>query len=348
MPEPVDVEQALKLAQRHVRHKEFPEAVSQFQQVLAQDETHLGALEGLATAEFLAGHLEEAAAHFTRMSQLDFRNGKALINLGAVYNRMGEYRQAAEALRRGLQREKKSAQGYYNLGIAQRHLGQKSMAINAYREALRLDPQMAEAHQNLANLHLDMGSVKQAVEHYRKALEINPDFDRARRGLAAAEEAQGEAKRSASPFGRLVDTERTGARGATTIVRPLSESERFQDRKHLHELSVKTRAMAKAFLNFCRDELEPSLLGLSRAIAQGTGKNRMGIAKAFETFDTAFQKGVNVRRALKRAVLEVRAHEELINTPELPGLGPGTAVPAPAADVNQRIEPVAGQTQEKS
>ena len=321
MPESVDVEQLLKLAQRHVRHKEFAEAVSQFQQVLAQDDRHLGALEGLATAEFLAGNLEAAAAHFKRMSQLDFRNGRALINLGAVYNRMGQHRQAADALRRGLQREKKSAQGYYNLGIAQRKLGQKTLAINAYREAIRLDPQLAEAHQNLANVYVEMGSAKQAIEHYRRALEINPDFDRARRGLAAAEQAQEESKRTSSPFGRLVDTERTGARGGATVVRELSDSERFQDRKHLHELSVKTRATAKAFLNFCRDELEPCLLALSRAIAQGTEKNRMGIAKAFDAFDTAFQKGVNVRRAMKRAVLEVRAHEELINTPELSDLG---------------------------
>jgi tetratricopeptide (TPR) repeat protein len=322
MPESLDVEQALKLAQRHVRHKEFAEAVAQFQQVLAQDAKHLGALEGLAAAEFLAGNLQAAASHFTRLSQLDFRNGKSLINLGAVYNRMGEHRKAADALRRGLQREKKSAQGYYNLAIAQRQLGQKTLAINAYREAVRLDPQMAEAHQNLANLYLEMGSVKQAIEHYRLALEIDPEFDRARRGLAAAEQAQEETKRSASPFGRLVDTERTGAKGATTIVRQLSESERFQDRKQLHELSVKTRATAKAFLNFCRDELEPSLLALSRAIAQGTEKNRMAIAKAFDAFDTACQKGVNVRRSMKRAVLEVRSHEELMNTPDLSSLEP--------------------------
>jgi tetratricopeptide (TPR) repeat protein len=321
MAEPFDVEQALKVAQRHVRHQDYAAGVAQFQQVLAQDTSNIPALEGLAAAEFLAGNLAEAAKHFTHITRLDFRNGKALINLGAVYNRMGEYRQAADVLRRAIQREKKSAEGYYNLGIAQRQLGQKTLAINAYREAVRLDPRMAEAHSNLANLYLEMNSTKQAVEHFRKALEISPDFDRARRGLAAAEQAQAVAKQSISPFGRLVDTARTGARGATRVVRVLSDTERIQDRRQLHELSVKTRAMTKAFLNFCRDELEPSLLALSRAVAQGVEKNRPGIARAFEALEAACERADVLRRAMKRAVLEVRAHEELVNTPELTELG---------------------------
>ncbi|HUG92063.1 MAG TPA: tetratricopeptide repeat protein [Planctomycetaceae bacterium] len=317
MADPFDIEQALKLAQRHVRHQEYAEAIAQFQQILAQDETNLAALDGLAATEFLAGNLDEAARHFTRITQLDFRSGKALINLGAVYNRMGDYRRAADVLRRGLQREKKSAQGYYNLGIAQRHLGQNTLAVNAYREAIRIDPQMAEAHQNLANLYHEMGSHKQSIEHYRKALKINPEFERAQRGLTAAEQAQDATKRSASPFGRLVDTGRTGAKGAVTLVRELSDPERIQERKQLHELSVKLRATAKSFLNFCRDEMETSLLALSRAMAQGLEKNRIGIARAFDAFDTACQRAVAVRRAMKRSVLEVRAHEELINTPDM-------------------------------
>ena len=325
MAEPFDVEQALKAAQRHVRHRKFAEAVAQFQQVLAHDDHNMAALEGLAAAEFLAGHLEQAAAHFTRITQLDFRNGAALINLGAVYNRMGEYQQAADALRRGLQREKKSAQGYYNLGIAQRHLGQKTLAINAYREAIRLDPQMAEAHQNLGNLYAEMGSTKQAIDSYQRALEIKPDFDRARRGLAAAEQAYEESRRTASPFGRLVDTERTGAKGISALARTLSDAERLQDRRQLHELAVKVRATGKAFLNFCRDDLEPCLLALSRAVAQGTD-NKLGIARAFDAFETACRRGIDLRRALKRSVLEVRGHEELMNTPELTETAGGGSV----------------------
>ncbi|MBW3542552.1 MAG: tetratricopeptide repeat protein [Planctomycetes bacterium] len=306
----------LEQARRHVRHKEFADAIALFEQLLAEEPTCVAALEGLAAAQFLNGDLDGAVEAYTRITRLDVRNGKALINLGAVYNRQGEYAKAADAVRRGIQREKKSAQGYYNLGIAQKHLGQKSMAVNAYREAIRLDPQMVEAYLNLANLYLEMGSTSQAVDHYKKALEVNPEFERARHGLLAAESADGAARKAFSPFGRLVDTERTGAKGSAVCVRNLSQTERFEDRQGLHAKAVKATAATKAFLNHCRDELLPSLLALSRAVAQST-ETPAAIVKYYDMFDAAVARNAVLRRELKWAVLEIRAHEELMNTPDL-------------------------------
>jgi tetratricopeptide (TPR) repeat protein len=322
MSQSAHVDDLLKSARRSMKEGELDFALEQFREALALDELRADGHEGLATASFMKKDYPEAVKHFTRVTQLDPIHGKAWINLGAVYNRMHEHQKAVDALRKGVQKERKSHDGYYNLGIAYKGLNQLAMAVSAYREALRLNPQMAEAHANLANVYVDQGNLQQAITHYKQALEIRPDFERARRGLEHAQEASTAAKQAISPFGRLVDTEAAARGKATAFQRKLNDEERAHDRHAISLLCPDLDLAASNLNQHLKTDLERGLLVLSRAVAQGL-EGRSALLDAADEFRITFQRCQELRRSLKRKTLELRAHEEVVCTPEI-----GSEVPA--------------------
>ena len=313
----VDVDSLAKQARRCFRQGKFDEARSPFfSQAVEADEENAELHLGLATVCFLAKRYDEAITHFQRVSQLEPTNGKALINLGAVYNRVGEYKKAVDVLRKGMQKLRDSAEGFYNLGFAQRNLDQNSMAVQAYRQAIRIDPEMAEAHFNLANVLCDMKNLQQAIKHYKLALEINPKFERAQRKLDAAENAKNEAKQSISPFGRLVDEKALRAKAKPGAGRELSEMEQSEDQRKVHLISGEISVAAAEFLEHLQEELFPSLNALNRAVAQGD-ETPAAVSRAFDNYEAALKRMVELRKGYKRKVLELRAHEELITAPRI-------------------------------
>ncbi|MGE3315226.1 MAG: tetratricopeptide repeat protein, partial [Planctomycetaceae bacterium] len=214
-----------------------------------------------------------------------------------------------------ISREKLSGEAYYNLGLAYRGLEQQAMAISAYREAVRVSPLMAAAHQNLAHVYVDIGNHQQAIVHYQKALEINPEFDRAKRGLEQARQASDQLKHAVSPFGRLVDKDAAGAKTAPRVDRQLNDLERHQDRTRVYELATQIDEAANILLKQTREDLETSLTLLNRAVAQGPEGPR-SLSKCHHDFIAAFKRNVDLRKSLKRTVLELRAHEEKMNAPD--------------------------------
>jgi tetratricopeptide (TPR) repeat protein len=310
-----DIETLAKQARQHLRRGECTQAIESFKKALLIDERRIDLHEGLATASFMAGDYDGAIEHFKRITLIDPRSaGKALVNLGAVYNRLGDHNQAASCLRRGIAKHRSSV-GFYNLGIAHRGLNQLAMAVSAYREAIRLEPQMAEAHLNLANVFVEMGNFQQAIIHYQSALDINPDSKRAQLGLEEAEKSINQAKHAISPFGRLVDEDRVRSKATPQIVRELSEFERVDDRQAVYELTGAIRAATVDLLRQVRSRVEPALTMLHRMVAQGSTAP-LAVNKALTDYRAAVVQCAEVRRLLKRKILELRAHEEKINAPD--------------------------------
>lgn len=302
----------LNEARRHVRHGRFVEAIEILQRLLAENDADVSLHDAIGSAYFLAGNNELAAQHFERIIRLTNNPGKALVNLGAVYNRVGEFQKAVDSIRKGIQFEKKSVEGYYNLGVAHRRLGQHAMAVNAYKEALRLDPEFAEAHQNLGNVFLDQGLPEQAAAHFRKAIALKPTLERACRGLADAERACQLAKQAISPFGRLVDTS-VGQHADESGLRPLSAEEREMDRRRLHELSKDVETAAGELVAVLTGPLDETLTTLEKRLAMG--KIDGVLQEAGDEFAQAIAAVEEARRALRRKVLELVAHEEIQHSP---------------------------------
>jgi tetratricopeptide (TPR) repeat protein len=311
-----DIESLANQARQHLRNGECPQAIELFKKALDIDERRIDLHEGLATACFMCNDYDDAIKHFKRITEIDPRiAGKALINLGAVYNRLGDHNQAASFLRRGIAKHR-SAEGFYNLGIAHRGLGQLAMAVSAYREAIRLSPEMSEAHLNLANVFVDMNNYQQAMIHYQAALELNPGSKRAQLGLEQAQQAGNLAKKSISPFGRLVDEKTVRGKASLKMVRALTEMERVADRQAVHRITGDMRSAVGELLELLRNSVEPALTTLNRTVTQG-GAAPGAVTKAYSDYRAAIEECAELRRLVRRKVLELRAHEETINTPDL-------------------------------
>ncbi len=312
-----ELESLCEEGRRHVRHQDADAAIATFSKALALDERSIMVHEGLAAAFFLKKDYPSAAEHFKKVTLLDPRQSKALVNLGAVYNRMGDFNKAVTILRKAVGKDKNSGEGHYNLGLAYRGLNQQAMAVSAYKEAVRVSPGMAAAHQNLANVYVDMGNFQHAIIHYKKALEINPDFERAQRGLESAQSMSTQAKKSVSPFGRLVDPNAIGAKSAPRVERRMNDLERAQDRMTVYNVLSEVDDSANLLLKQLKEIFDPALLTMARTLSERMD-GPSTISRDFRAYLTGFKQVYESRRALKRAVAGLRAHEEMMNTPDVP------------------------------
>jgi tetratricopeptide (TPR) repeat protein len=311
-----EVEALCQRGREALKQRDHAEANEAFESALAADPDCIDAYEGLAALSFLDGDCAEAIKHYTKLTMLKPSEGRYHTNIGAIYNRMGEHQKACEALRKAIQRDKKCAESYYNLGIAQRKLKQNAMAVSAYKEAIRLNPSMAEAYQNLGNTYVEMGNLQMAIVNFKKALELKPNFEKARHGLVSAEAQFQQNKKSLNPFGRLVDSNSQSAKAAPAAGRELSEQERREERAAVKQLAEEIEHFGKGCLEYLKQKLHPALLEVERVTAQKSDA-AFTLSEVSENFREAVNQWAALRRSLKRKVLELRAHEEFINTPEI-------------------------------
>jgi tetratricopeptide (TPR) repeat protein len=316
MIEQTDINALVDEAKSCLRAGKSAKAIEMLQQVIDRDADCLNAHEAIAAAHYRCSEFEKAIEHFQIILRLDPRQQRADINIGAIYNRLGQFNDSVNALRRGIQKDRKCSDGFYNLGLAYRGLNQLSMAVSAYREAIRLQPDMAEAHLNLANVFVEMGNYQQAILHYKKALDFRPGFVRAERGLIQAEKARERAKKAISPFGRLVSEEQLAAAAiATASTRKMSDQERLDDRHAVRQLSVDITADSAQLLNCLRKELEPSLMALARAVAQGDDSPTL-LGNCLPAFQSALLNYRDLRTTLKRKLDQLRSHEKFVASEE--------------------------------
>ncbi len=306
----------LQRARALTRERNYSDAILAFQELLEADPDSVEGCEGLAMACFISGKFAAALDNFERLTMLQPTEARHYVNWGAVLNRMGKHKDAADILRKAIQRNRKSADAYYNLGIAQRHLKQPSMAVSAYKEAIRIDPEMAEAYQNLGNVYLEIGSHQLAVSSFQKALEVRPDFEKARVGLNRAEDAIEKARASRNPFGRLIDSQTQKSAVQVTFERELTDSERHEDRQHVWTIAQEIKTLSEACAVHLHEQVERRLHSMTRVAAEST-ESPMALVLAAEEFRNALQQWVVLRQQVRSKLLQLRGHEELMNTPEV-------------------------------
>lgn len=312
MNKAIEYEELLKQAKEQAKSGKLDEAARTLEQAKTVDDRSTQAYELLGMIQFHSRAYEDAVRNFERVTQLNPRAGSAFVNLGAVYNRTGDHSKAVTALRKGVQIDRKSAIGYYNLGLAHKKMNQLGLAVPAYREAIRIDPKMAEAYQNLGNVYLDMKNYQQATLHFNKALEINPNLEKAKRGLKSVENSKDESRRTASPFGRLVNTdELEGRQNAIRGFRTLSEEERGFDRQKLRKMLVDLRLGIQEAVDYAERQLNPAVQLLDRvAIQEGT--HIVGAHEAAQRFQEVCDNLRLVRGGLDTQMDLLNAHQETI------------------------------------
>lgn len=315
---PDDQNEQLKSAQQYFRQGEYDEAIQAFQQVVEEDPQNLKAHRGLAAAYAQSGKTDLAIEQYRKLTQIDLSNGVAWLNLGAIYIQQGKFQDAVKTIRQGMIKEKRSAIAFYYMGEAHVGLNQTSMAMTGFKEAIKLDPQMINAHIGLGNLYLEMKSHAQAIRHFEDAVKINPDSRRAQEGLRTARTEKDETRDAHNPFGRLVDMDNMGLKGNVALNRNLSDEERLYDRQMVRTISTALAAETAKCLEVMRDDVEQALLKISRTLAEG-GASPTQMISSFTNLKEAIGKMHEQRAVMREKIIEVMAHEEIVNTPEFSG-----------------------------
>jgi len=305
-------QQALQL----IKQGQFEEAANVLETIISDAGVHADLLDMQGMCYFRLNHLEQASVCYSQLADLDLKNPNPLTNLGAVYNRMKRYDQAVQALRKAIQRDNRKIDAYYNLGIAHRKAGQPDLAISAYKEAIKLNPQFEQAHLNLANVYLELNNFAMATTHYHTALAINPELESAQRGLKKTGEQELQKNQSKNPFGRLVDPSQLAHKKSASAIKSLTDSERAKDREEVIRLAKGIRNAARHVSEELREKMEPTLLALTRAVIDGEQHPEL-ISETHDAFREEFPRFEEGHRYLKRSVLELRGHEEVMNTPEI-------------------------------
>ncbi len=292
-----------------------PDAITLFEQVIEGNADHVRAHEGLAMAHSLSSDWAASEKHFAKLIQLQPMQARHYINLGTMHLRKEDYQKAVDTLRRALQRDRKNARSYFLLGLAYRKLKQTAMAVSAYKESIKITPDFAEAYLNLANVYLDMGSLQQAMQTFKQALILQPNLEKAKKGLEKVQQAIVKAKSSESPFGRLVDVD-TRAKAVPTMERELTAEEREVDRREIRIIMESLESLARDCRLYLEGALERKLHEMHVWI---TSNDRVTTPlEQAADFREAVARWNELRQMLRRKVLELRAHEELMSTPELP------------------------------
>lgn len=117
-------------------------------------------------------NFEAAARLFEEVVAQDPSHVGARCNLGAVYRQLGRKDEAIECFLQALELDPAHARTHANIGAAFFDKGMTADAETAFKKAVQLDPTLGEAHYNLALLYLQQLQNDHAWNHAKNALDL--------------------------------------------------------------------------------------------------------------------------------------------------------------------------------
>ena len=153
-------------------------------------------------AKALLGGGNAAVGVCRRVVEIDPRDAKAWINLGAALGQAEQPDEEIDAYSKAIQLAPKYAEAWYNLGVAQARREEDVEAIQAYKQALLLAPKFAKAWFNLGVLQGKLGNPHEKIRSYRKAVEADSNFGEAWHNLGVILSAVGKQEEGSAAFQR--------------------------------------------------------------------------------------------------------------------------------------------------
>lgn len=167
---------ALRLSARvAAQQKNSETAVALFEQALAINPDHTGALNDRGNALRDLGRHEEALASYDRALTIEPSHALALYNRGNALMDLARHTEALASYDRALAVEPDHADAHYNRGNALSALKRHDDAVASYDRALTSEPDHVDALFNRGNELRDLRRHDEAVASYDRALDIRPD-----------------------------------------------------------------------------------------------------------------------------------------------------------------------------
>ncbi|MBC8245311.1 MAG: tetratricopeptide repeat protein [Verrucomicrobia bacterium] len=153
-------------------------------------------------AKELQAKSKSAVGICRRVTEIDPKDAKAWINLGAALGQVEQPDEEIDAYRKAIQLAPKYADAWYNLGVAQARREEDVEAIHAYKQALLLSPKFAKAWFNLGVLQGKLGNPHEKIRSYRKAVEADHNFGEGWHNLGVMLNAVGQTEEGNRAFTR--------------------------------------------------------------------------------------------------------------------------------------------------
>jgi tetratricopeptide (TPR) repeat protein len=164
-------------AEEAFENKKYDQAVSLFQQIVADDPADFQAWSELGTVYLAEKKTSDAETVYLRALEARPTFFLALMNLGRLHFATKNFDKAIDPLTQAVRTKPASAEANYLLGEAYLQIRKGSKAVGYLNEALRLDPiGMAGAHLRLALLYNGAGMKDKAAVEYEEFLKKKPDY----------------------------------------------------------------------------------------------------------------------------------------------------------------------------
>jgi tetratricopeptide (TPR) repeat protein len=168
-------------------HKEYGEAIFQYQKVLRADPKNVTVWNKMGIAELKLKNKSAARKDFQKALKYDPRSVSALNNLGAVAYLDKKYKSSIQYLKRALELDETSAPSHLNMAEAWVGLGEIDRAMIEYARAIELDAdilsegqggitaqvttpeQRARVSYLIAKAYAKRGNIDGALEYLRRA-----------------------------------------------------------------------------------------------------------------------------------------------------------------------------------
>lgn len=168
----------------HAAHDQPEEAIADFEDAVAMDDTRWQAVHNRAVSYAQLGRIEEAISDFDRTIELNDNYANAYFNRGELRYDLEDFAGAIEDYDQALRLRPTDVPAFNSRGHSHYKLGDYRAALRDYTEAIRLDPQFAAAYINRGDAHADLGEFAPAARDYRAAIRIDPLIGRAYQSAA--------------------------------------------------------------------------------------------------------------------------------------------------------------------
>ena len=200
-----------------------------------------------ATAAKDAGNYDQALSLFQQILAENPTITSAYLGIGDIYIIKNDYERAEPAYARAARLEPRNFDAQYGHGLALQMLGRFVDAIRAYHRALVIEPESFNANLNIATTYLQMGEPESAVTFAEKAVEANPQDGPARVNLGAAYERVGRNADAVAQYEAAIELMEPSPEVMMNLINALAKDQRYHEAVNTAEFLVRIAPSAQAY-----------------------------------------------------------------------------------------------------
>lgn len=277
------------------------------------DDTQLQRMKDASSAKD-SGDYDQALSLFQQILAENPTITSAYIGIGDIYVIKQDYEKAEPAYARAARLEPRNFDAQYGHGLALQMLDRLLDAIRAYHRALTINPNSFNANLNIATTYLQMNEPHSAIAFAEKAVEADPQSGAARVNLGAAYERVGRNSEAVSQYEAAIELMEPSPEVMMNLINALAKDKRYHEAVNTAEFLVRIEPSAQAYErlgwgHFKLAEYDESIVAYRKAVEldpnhwpalNGVGVNAINTWLVSKKQDRAAER--EARQALRRSL----------------------------------------------